>query len=138
MQSERRRSVTATAPSTTVMTRDFVEFAKARGVMLIGIRMPETRGFREASRAMMDPALEQFAPSLGINLLDYREAYAARPELFFDADHLTDQGAAVLSQQVAADIRQLLGLPIGEPWICSSGRLLDTDPARTFEWLLKH
>ncbi len=105
------------------MVRDFLDYAGTRGVKVIGLRMPETLEFREASQGMMKPDAERFAYTLGIPILDYSATYVDRPEMFFDADHLTDAGAEIFSRRVAADVRQILGIEPGLPWTCSPNPL---------------
>ncbi len=89
------------------MVRDFVAYAGAHGIKVVGLRMPETREFQAASAGLIDPEAERFVRSLRIPVLDYSVAFADRREMFLDADHLNDVGAEVLSGQVAADIRRM-------------------------------
>jgi hypothetical protein len=124
-------------PQLVVMIRDFIAHARQQGVRVIGLRLPETIEFREASKHIMDPALDRFTDDLGIPVLDYREAYLSSPELFVDPDHLSEEGALMFSKRVARDVRALLALPQGEPWHCPATRLVDADPALPFAWALR-
>jgi hypothetical protein len=113
--------------------RAFVADATAQGIKVIGIRMPETREFREASRMLVDPTADRIADVLGVPLLDYRELLLDRPELFADADHLTDAGAAILSRMVALDLDNIANIPRQNVWDCSSEPLAQTQHIRPYE-----
>jgi hypothetical protein len=55
-----------------------------------------------------------------VPILDYSKLLADRPELFTDPEHLTDDGATILSARAADDISRLIGLPAREDWACNS------------------
>ena len=113
--------------------RAFVFDATARGIKVIGIRMPETREFREASRALINPTADRIADVLEVPLLDYRELFLDRPELFADADHLTDAGAAILSRTVALDVGRMVDIPREGSWDCPPEPLAQTQHLRPYE-----
>ena len=75
---------------------------------------------------MMDPDADRFAYTLGIPILDYSAMYIDRPEMFFDADHLTDAAADIFSRRVVADVRQMLAIEPGLPWLCNANPLAHT------------
>jgi hypothetical protein len=86
----------------------------------LGLRTPEAQEFRDASRRLIDPAAERIAATLRVELFDYREAFLDRPDLFTDAEHLTDAGAVIWSRRVAQDMTRLLGEDTGQAWICAA------------------
>jgi hypothetical protein len=113
-------------PSVAKLYDEFIKEAKARGVVVIGIRFPETAEYRAAAEPMIDPAAEEYIASLGIPILDYRDGLSSA--LFTDPDHLSDAGAATLSRRFVADLQTLLHIP-AEPLKCSS-----RVPLRTNAW----
>jgi hypothetical protein len=106
------------SPENERLFRDFIVDATARGIRVLGLRTPEAKEFRSASSTLIDPAAERIAETLGVELLDYREAFLDHPELFTDAEHLTDAGAVIWSGRVAHHIGRILGKDVGPAWSC--------------------
>jgi len=119
-----RYKTNAFEPATGKLYTDFVADLSARGITPIGIKMPESGEYRAASRELIDPAAERFIASLGIQILDYRDMFVDRPDLFTDPDHLSDEGARLLSVKVAEDVRRIVGLSPQPAWNCASSRPL--------------
>jgi hypothetical protein len=113
-------------PSIARLVEDFIREATARGIRVIGVRFPETAEYRRAADPVIDPAAEAFVTGLRVPILDYRDGLST--DLFNDPEHLTEEGAAILSRRFDADIRSLTDIPT-EPWNCIS-----RTPLRTKSW----
>jgi hypothetical protein len=100
--------------------QDFIAYARQRGVTVIGIQFPQTAEYSDAARPWIDPAATAFIASLAIPVLDYRDAFGDRPEFFTDPDHLSDEGARVLSARVFDDLRRTLKFTTEPPRACRS------------------
>jgi hypothetical protein len=103
---------------------DFIAYAKVHGVEVIGIRYPQTREYSDAAGELIDPNATAFLLGLGVPILDYRGMFQDRPGLFIDSDHLSDEGAELLSRRVADDVAGILSLPQRPPWACHSAEVL--------------
>jgi hypothetical protein len=108
------------APEVGKLYTDFIAEAAAKNVRVIGIRFPEISQHVDATQGQIDVRATSFLTGLGVTILDYRDLLSDRPDLYTDPDHLTDEGARLMSDQAAVDLTRLLGLSGGDNWFCSS------------------
>jgi hypothetical protein len=120
--------------------RLLIDSARARGVRVIGVRMPTTREWAALEDA--DPRAEAFDAALARlpvdTVLDYRTRLAGNPEYFTDPDHLNPPGAEVFSKIVYADLQKLLKREAAAPFACgrvpAQGAAAPAWPYRTLGW----
>ena len=90
-------------PSSTTWGR-ILSLCEERGIRVLLVRLPLGDTYLEAmpdlaeSDAMIERTADAFQDA---ELFDARRAFARRPQLFADVDHLNREGAARLSRSVA-------------------------------------
>jgi hypothetical protein len=122
-------------PALAKMITDFVADARNRGLEMFALLLPETVDFQRAAAPLIDPRARDFASSLGIPVLNYRNAFDDAPQFFTDPDHLNTAGSAELSGRIADDLRLRLGLAVAEKWACESAPLTTVGRLAPFGWV---
>jgi hypothetical protein len=111
---------------------DFIAYASSHGITVVGIRFPDTMEYRELAQNILDVRAEKFLTSLGVPILDYRNAFddlSNRDTYFIDAEHLTSIGADLLSTRLAHDIRRIIDLPPAAQRSCNT-----SEPFHATSW----
>lgn len=88
--------------------KNFLAFAKEKGITVIGVRYPITSEYLENAKAYNLKDLDTRYNQLGIMVLDYRGLYDKHEEYFRDPDHLNTGGAVLFTKKLIVDLETAL------------------------------
>ncbi|MDZ4860366.1 MAG: hypothetical protein SGI88_15430, partial [Candidatus Hydrogenedentes bacterium] len=97
--------------------RRIAELCEVNGVSLVWVRLPVTRLYHEAASELLPmPEWEALVQRMldahpEITLINYHEALFGQSNMFKDSDHLSAEGRAWATTQLAADLRARAILP---------------------------
>jgi hypothetical protein len=92
-----------------------LEFLQQRGIQCVLLYIPTIDIMNEAEPEKYAGAVQLLRAYAGrfsqVTFLDYNALFSHRHELFYDAVHLNPAGRALVTEQLAADLRTLLANP---------------------------